>query len=42
MRLGLLFRPEWPPEELVAFARAAERDGFDELWVVEDCFLRAV
>ena len=39
MRLGLLFRPKWPPEELVAFARAAERDGFDELWVVEDCFL---
>jgi 5,10-methylenetetrahydromethanopterin reductase len=37
--LGLLFRPAWPPEELVAFARAAERDGFDELWVVEDCFL---
>jgi 5,10-methylenetetrahydromethanopterin reductase len=39
MRLGLLYRPEWPPEGLVAFARAAERDGFDELWVVEDCFL---
>jgi 5,10-methylenetetrahydromethanopterin reductase len=39
MRLGLLFRPEWPPEELPAFARGAERDGFAELWVVEDCFL---
>jgi alkanesulfonate monooxygenase SsuD/methylene tetrahydromethanopterin reductase-like flavin-dependent oxidoreductase (luciferase family) len=39
VRLGLLFRPEWPPEELPAFARGAERDGFDELWVVEDCFL---
>lgn len=39
MRLGLQFRPEWPPEELPAFARSAERDGFAELWVVEDCFL---
>jgi 5,10-methylenetetrahydromethanopterin reductase len=39
LSLGLLFRPEWPPEELPGFARRAERDGFDELWVVEDCFL---
>jgi 5,10-methylenetetrahydromethanopterin reductase len=38
-RVGVLFRPEWPPEDLPAFARAAERDGFSELWVVEDCFL---
>jgi alkanesulfonate monooxygenase SsuD/methylene tetrahydromethanopterin reductase-like flavin-dependent oxidoreductase (luciferase family) len=38
-RLGVMFRPEWPPEELPAFARGAERDGFDELWLVEDCFL---
>ncbi|HET9738981.1 MAG TPA: LLM class flavin-dependent oxidoreductase [Solirubrobacteraceae bacterium] len=38
-RVGLLFQPEWPPEELPTFARAAERDGFAELWVVEDCFL---
>jgi len=34
-----MFRPEWPPEELPRFARDAERDGFDELWLVEDCFL---
>lgn len=34
-----MFRPEWPPEELPRFAREAERDGFDELWLVEDCFL---
>jgi 5,10-methylenetetrahydromethanopterin reductase len=34
-----MFRPEWPPEELPEFARGAERDGFDELWLVEDCFL---
>jgi 5,10-methylenetetrahydromethanopterin reductase len=39
VQLGLLFRPEWPPEALPAFAGGAERDGFDELWVVEDCFL---
>lgn len=38
-RVGVLFRPEWPPEELPAFARAAERDSFAEVWVVEDCFL---
>jgi alkanesulfonate monooxygenase SsuD/methylene tetrahydromethanopterin reductase-like flavin-dependent oxidoreductase (luciferase family) len=38
-RLGVMFRPEWPPEELPAFARGAERDDFAELWLVEDCFL---
>jgi 5,10-methylenetetrahydromethanopterin reductase len=38
-RLGVLFRPEWPPEVLPAFARDAEEDGFAELWLVEDCFL---
>src|SRR3954447_12458326 len=38
-RLGVMFRPEWPPEDLPAFARGAERDGFAELWLVEDCFL---
>jgi 5,10-methylenetetrahydromethanopterin reductase len=39
MRVGVMFRPEWPPEELLDFARAVERDGFDDLWLVEDCFL---
>ena len=38
-RLGVMFRPEWPPEKLPAFARGAERDDFSELWLVEDCFL---
>jgi 5,10-methylenetetrahydromethanopterin reductase len=38
-RIGVLFRPQWPPEELPAFARWAEEDGFAELWLVEDCFL---
>src|SRR4051812_26450138 len=38
-RTGVMFRPEWPPEELPAFARGVEQDGFDELWLVEDCFV---
>jgi 5,10-methylenetetrahydromethanopterin reductase len=38
-KLGVLFRPEWPPEELPPFARDAESSGFAELWLVEDCFL---
>jgi 5,10-methylenetetrahydromethanopterin reductase len=38
-RIGVMFRPEWPPEDLPAFARGVEEDGFDELWLVEDCFL---
>jgi 5,10-methylenetetrahydromethanopterin reductase len=37
--IGVMFRPEWPPEELPAFARRVEDDGFDDLWLVEDCFL---
>ncbi len=38
-QIGVMFRPEWPPEELPRFAREVERDGFAELWLVEDCFL---
>jgi 5,10-methylenetetrahydromethanopterin reductase len=38
-QIGVMFRPEWPPEELPRFAREAERDGFSQLWLVEDCFL---
>jgi alkanesulfonate monooxygenase SsuD/methylene tetrahydromethanopterin reductase-like flavin-dependent oxidoreductase (luciferase family) len=37
--LGVLYRPERLPEDLPQAARAAEAAGFDELWVVEDCFL---
>jgi alkanesulfonate monooxygenase SsuD/methylene tetrahydromethanopterin reductase-like flavin-dependent oxidoreductase (luciferase family) len=33
-----MFRREYGPETLPAFARKAEAAGFDELWVVEDCF----
>jgi 5,10-methylenetetrahydromethanopterin reductase len=38
-RIGVMFRPQWPPEELPGFARGAERAGYEELWLVEDCFL---
>jgi alkanesulfonate monooxygenase SsuD/methylene tetrahydromethanopterin reductase-like flavin-dependent oxidoreductase (luciferase family) len=33
-----MFRREHAPEGLPDFARRAEDAGFDELWVVEDCF----
>jgi 5,10-methylenetetrahydromethanopterin reductase len=36
--LGVMFRCVYPPETLVPFARQAEAMGFDELWIVEDCF----
>jgi alkanesulfonate monooxygenase SsuD/methylene tetrahydromethanopterin reductase-like flavin-dependent oxidoreductase (luciferase family) len=36
--LGIMFRREHAPEDLPDFARRAEEAGFDELWVVEDCF----
>jgi alkanesulfonate monooxygenase SsuD/methylene tetrahydromethanopterin reductase-like flavin-dependent oxidoreductase (luciferase family) len=36
-----MFRCSNPPELLPEFARGAERLGFDELWVVEDCFYPA-
>jgi 5,10-methylenetetrahydromethanopterin reductase len=29
-----------PADRIVDFARSAERLGFDELWIVEDCFFR--
>ena len=37
-RLGVVFTADRRPEELPAFARAAEASGLDELWVWEDCF----
>ena len=36
--LGVMLRREHAPEVLPDFARRAEDAGFDELWVVEDCF----
>ena len=37
--LGIVFRPQSPPEELRAAVELAERAGVDELWLWEDCFL---
>jgi 5,10-methylenetetrahydromethanopterin reductase len=36
--LGVMFRREHAPENLPSFARRTEEAGFDELWIVEDCF----
>ena len=36
--LGIMFRREHSPEYLPGFSRQAEEAGFDELWLVEDCF----
>ena len=36
--IGAMFRREQPPEHLPDFASQVEAAGFDELWVVEDCF----
>jgi 5,10-methylenetetrahydromethanopterin reductase len=38
-KLGVVFTADRPPEELAAFAIAAESAGLDELWLWEDCFL---
>jgi alkanesulfonate monooxygenase SsuD/methylene tetrahydromethanopterin reductase-like flavin-dependent oxidoreductase (luciferase family) len=37
--VGVVFRPQQPPEELEAVVRAADEAGVDELWLWEDCFL---
>jgi alkanesulfonate monooxygenase SsuD/methylene tetrahydromethanopterin reductase-like flavin-dependent oxidoreductase (luciferase family) len=36
--LGIVFRPQSPPEQLRAAAQAADQAGLDELWMWEDCF----
>lgn len=36
--IGVMFRREQRPERLAGYARRVEAAGFDELWVVEDCF----
>ncbi len=35
----MIFTADRPPEQLPAFAAAAESAGLDELWLWEDCFL---
>ncbi len=36
--IGVRWDPRWRPEEVPAIARAVEELGYDELWMVEDCF----
>jgi 5,10-methylenetetrahydromethanopterin reductase len=38
-RVGILFRPQLPPERLREFVISAELAGLDDLWMWEDCFL---
>ncbi|MGW5111889.1 LLM class flavin-dependent oxidoreductase [Nocardia sp. NPDC004123] len=37
--LGVVFRPQQPPERLREVVRAADESGLEELWLWEDCFL---
>jgi 5,10-methylenetetrahydromethanopterin reductase len=37
-RVGVVFRPQLPPERLREFASSAEAAGLDDLWLWEDCF----
>jgi alkanesulfonate monooxygenase SsuD/methylene tetrahydromethanopterin reductase-like flavin-dependent oxidoreductase (luciferase family) len=36
--LGVVFRPQSPPERLREVAQAAETAGIAQLWLWEDCF----
>ena len=38
LRVGIVFRPQLPPERLREFAASAEAAGLDDLWLWEDCF----
>jgi alkanesulfonate monooxygenase SsuD/methylene tetrahydromethanopterin reductase-like flavin-dependent oxidoreductase (luciferase family) len=38
-RIGVVFRPQLPPEQLRSFVTAAEAAGLDDVWLWEDCFL---
>lgn len=37
-RVGAIFLPDYPPEQLREYAQAAEAAGIEELWLWEDCF----
>jgi alkanesulfonate monooxygenase SsuD/methylene tetrahydromethanopterin reductase-like flavin-dependent oxidoreductase (luciferase family) len=37
-RVGVVFRPQLPPERLRGFFAAAEAAGLDDVWLWEDCF----
>jgi 5,10-methylenetetrahydromethanopterin reductase len=36
--LGICFHREFPAAEVIGQARATEDNGFDEFWLIEDCF----
>jgi alkanesulfonate monooxygenase SsuD/methylene tetrahydromethanopterin reductase-like flavin-dependent oxidoreductase (luciferase family) len=36
--VGVVFRPQLPPERLREFVTAAESGGLDDVWLWEDCF----
>jgi alkanesulfonate monooxygenase SsuD/methylene tetrahydromethanopterin reductase-like flavin-dependent oxidoreductase (luciferase family) len=38
-RVGIVFRPQLPPERLQGFVASAEAAGLDDVWLWEDCFL---
>lgn len=38
VRLGVRWDPRWSPEELLGLAPWVEELGYDELWLIEDCF----
>jgi alkanesulfonate monooxygenase SsuD/methylene tetrahydromethanopterin reductase-like flavin-dependent oxidoreductase (luciferase family) len=37
--VGVVFRPQLPPERLHEFVSSADAAGLDDLWLWEDCFL---
>lgn len=39
-RIGLVWRPDFDPRTLAPSCESAERTGFDEVWLWEDCFLQ--
>lgn len=39
MSVGVVFRPQQPPEDLQSVVRAVDEAGVPELWLWEDCFL---
>jgi len=39
--IGICFHRSEPALDVIARARAAEAQGFDEFWVIEDCFFTA-
>jgi 5,10-methylenetetrahydromethanopterin reductase len=38
--IGVVVPPDLPAGEFITYVKAAECHGFDQLWVVEDCFFR--